>query len=211
MRFVPALILLSLAVGVVANCGGSSDTGAAPPAPTPTDLVVTWSFAGKPASAEECSNRKATQVYLNLSGTVDVTLHQTKTLDCPVGTVTFPGLTVQSLGMPDLEGILLDKDGKSITSLDVTVVPVGGQTKTALDFFGAMGGAGGMSASSTADVAASSTAGSGGAGGMGAGGMGGGASSTVSSSHSSAASTASSTQAASSAASTSGAGGAGGH
>jgi len=183
MRTTNTLTLLALGLGalLVIHCGGDDSSGSSGnPPPGPTNLVVSWAFAGKAASADECAAREATQVYVNLSGTIDPALHQKTTEDCASGSVTFPDLDVQKLGTPFLEGILLDKDGKSIAQVGVTVEPTPGSTNVTLDFFGGAGGAGGSpsSSSSTASSSSSSTTGGmggmGGAGGMsGAGGMGG--------------------------------------
>jgi len=135
----------------------------------PTDLVAKWTFTGKPASAAECSARMGDKVYVNLSGTVDATLHQTVTADCAKGTVDLGSHQVEDLGLPYLEATLLDAKGVQVTIVGVNVTPVLGTTTVTLDFFPAPMGTGGSTSSSVASsVAASSAASSGGGGAGGA-------------------------------------------
>src|SRR4051812_38856063 len=98
MKVLSPFVVLALFAGTLASCSSGSigDTASAGgPAPSvATEIVVTWTFDGKPASVEECAGRGAKHVYLNLSGTVDPALHQTETLDCARGGVTFSKLTV---------------------------------------------------------------------------------------------------------------------
>src|SRR4051812_39816505 len=91
-----ALLLAVTAVAAFADCSGES-TGSSEMPLGPTDVVVTWTFAGEAASDATCMARMGTQVYVNLSGTVDPKLHQTVTEDCAKGTVKFPQLDTGSL------------------------------------------------------------------------------------------------------------------
>ena len=148
-----------------AGAGGGVDAGPM----GPTNLVVTWTLAGMPASATTCTAHQGAQVYVNLSGTIDPSLHQTTTLDCATGTVTFSQLLVQDLGTPYLEGTLLDSMGETVTITGVDVVPTVGTTNVTLAFFAPQGtgGAGGTTTTTTTTHSSSSStsSGSGGTGG----------------------------------------------
>ncbi len=100
----------------------------------------------------------AQQIAITLSGTIDPSLHQSTTVDCSKGSVSFDQLLVQGLGTPYLEGTLLDAMGHSVAIAGVDVVPVLGTTKASLAFF-APSGSGGASSSSTsaASTSAAST------------------------------------------------------
>src|ERR1700679_3516789 len=73
------------------GAGGSSDAGPM----GPTNLVVSWTLAGVPADAAGCTARKATNIFVYLSGTIDPSLHQSTTVTCATGKVTFSQLLVQ--------------------------------------------------------------------------------------------------------------------
>ena len=196
---------LLVALVLVAACGkgGSSTTTGGDAGPEgPTKLTAKWTFTGKPASAAECTAHMGQQVYVNLSGTIDPSLHKTVTTDCSKGTLDLGSLQVQDLGEPYLEATLLDDMGKTITIAGVNVMPTLGSTTVTLDFFppagtGGMGGMGGMGTTASSTTASTTASSSGG----GAGGAGG-------ASASSSSSTTTSTAASSSSSSSSG--GAGG-
>jgi hypothetical protein len=162
--------MLVLATAAIVSCGkgagGGTSSGDAG-VHGPTDLVVTWTLAGKPASSADCTANGATQTFVNLSGTIDPSLHQTQTVDCATGTVTFSQLLVEKLGMPDLEGTLLDSMGKTVQTTHLDVMPVLGTTNVTLAFFAPSntGGGGGMPTTTASHAA--STSGAGGAGGGG--------------------------------------------
>ncbi len=170
---------LVLATAAIVSCGkgagGGTSSGDAG-LHGPTNLVVTWTLAGKPADAAGCMAHGAVMTYVNLSGTIDPTLHQTQTLDCSAGTVTFSNLLVEDLGMPYLEGTLLDDMGTAVQTTGLDVTPALGTTNVTLAFFGPQGtGGGGMGGSPTTTSSHASSSGGGGGGG------GGGAATTASS------------------------------
>jgi hypothetical protein len=152
----------------------------------PTDVVVSWTLAGKPADAGGCMAHGAAQIFVNMSGTVDPASHQSTTVDCSMGSVTFPKLLVQNLGTPYVEGTLLDAMGKSVAIVGVDAMAMLGTTNVTLAFFGPQN-TGGSSSTASSSQAASS-------------GMGG--ASTTSSSSTSASSAASSSATSSSSSST---------
>ena len=181
-RTLQVLLLALTGIAATAHCGKGSESSGTP-ALGPTDVVVTWTFDGKPASAMECSARGGVTVSVTMSATSDPSLHQLGTAACEKGSLTFGGLDTGSLGMPFLEGTLLDDKGQTKTRADVTVTPAAGKTAVTLDFFpsqvmttgattgetvttgeatsassGGMGGMGGMSGTSSASSSASSTA-----------------------------------------------------
>jgi hypothetical protein len=197
-RTLQVLLLAAVAVAATAHCGKRTDT-TAPPSLGPTDVVVTWTFDGKPASAAECTARGGLTVAITLSATGEPSLHQDTTAPCEKGTVTFSALDTAGLGMPFLEGALLDNKGVTVTRANVTVTPKAGTTPATLDFFPSTMAAStsGDPATTTGDPATTSGSGMGGMGGM--GGM------TATSAASSTATSAGSTTAA---ATTAGAGGA---
>jgi hypothetical protein len=184
MRRARSLLLATAAIVSCGKGGSGTSTGDAG-IHGPTDLVVTWTLAGAAGSTTSCMAHGAAQIYLNLSGTIDPTLHQTQTVDCSLGTLTFSNLLVEDLGMPLLEGTLLDDMGTTVATVDVTVTPMLGMTSIPLAFFAPLstGGSGGTSASSSTAAssshAASSSGGTGGAAGSSSSG-GGGASSASS-------------------------------
>jgi hypothetical protein len=142
------------------NGGGTAGVGGADAGPTgPTDLAVSWTLAGMPADATGCMAHGATQIFVNLSGTIDPALHQSMTVDCAMGSLTFPKLLVEKLGMPYLEGTLLDAKSKTVAITGVDVTPMLGTTAVTLDFFSAMGtgGAGSSSSAASSSHAASSS------------------------------------------------------
>jgi hypothetical protein len=199
-RTLQVILLAVAAFAATAHCGKGEESGVRPPL-GPTDVVVTWTFDGKPANGMECVGRGIASVVITLSATNDVTLHQNTTVDCDKGTVTFAGLDTGALGTPFLEGAVLDGKGMTLTRADTPVMPTPGKTAVTLDFFptGTTAATSGDPATTSGDPATTSSgSGMGGAGGMGA--------------SSSAATTAvaSSSAASSSAATTAGAGGAGG-
>lgn len=149
-----ALLFAMGGIMAAADCGKGQE-GAGGGGPGPTDLTVTWTFSGKPASAEECTARKGQKVFVNLSGTVNPDLHQTATEDCAKGSVKFSGLDIETLGMPYLEGRLLDENGKRVTQEGQVILPQSGATNVTLDFFPVQG-EGGASASSSSSAASSS-------------------------------------------------------
>jgi hypothetical protein len=194
-RTLQVLLLGLTAVAATAHCGKSEPTLTPPLGPT--DVVVTWTFDGKPASAAECTTRGGVTVSVTLSATNDPSLHQNATAACEKGTVTFSALDTAGLGSPFVEGALLDDKGVTVTRADTTARPTPGKTAVTLDFFpttmttsgdpattsgdpstaassggGGMGGMGGMSSTSAGSTAASTaaaTAASSGAGGADAG------------------------------------------
>ncbi len=149
--------------GGSAGAGGDVDAGPM----GPTNLVVTWTLAGMPASAATCTAHQAAQIYVNLSGTIDPTLHQTTTLDCATGTLTFSQLLVQDLGTPYLEGTLLDSMGATVTITGVDVVPTVGTTNVTLAFFAPQGTGGTTTTTTTTTTHSSSSSTSGSSGGTG--------------------------------------------
>ena len=179
------VLLLGLAgIAATAHCGKGSESSGTPPL-GPTDVVVTWTFDGKPASAMECMARGGVTVSVTMSATSDPSLHQQSTASCEKGSLTFSALDTAGLGQPFVEGALLDDKGQTKTRADVTATPAPGKTAVTLDFFptqvmttgattgdavttgettvssGGMGGMGGMgsaSATSSASSAASSSA-----------------------------------------------------
>jgi hypothetical protein len=164
---------LVLATAMVVSCGkSSSSTGDAGPH-GPTNIVVKWTIAGKAASASSCDAQGAKQVFVNLSGTIDVSLHKSVTVDCEKGTTTFTDLLVEDLGEPYLEGTLLDEKGMSVPMgiVGVNLMPVPGTTNVTLDFFPPMnmggGGMGGMmtTSSTTSSTTTTTSSGMGGSGG----------------------------------------------
>jgi hypothetical protein len=192
-RTLQVLVLALAGVASTAHCGKSESTGT--PSLGPTDVVVSWTFDGKAASAAECTARGGVTVSVTMSATSDPELHQQGTADCEKGTLTFSGLNTGALGQPFVEAALLDDKGQTKTRADLTVTPVEGKTEVKLDFFpsqvtttgattgdattdavttdavttvtsGGMGGMGGMgSSASSASTSASSSATATGAGG----------------------------------------------
>ncbi len=191
-RTLQVLLLAVAGVAATAHCGKGGESSGTPPL-GPTDVVVTWTFDGKPASAAECMTRGGSTVSVTLSATGDPALHRNGTAACDKGTITFSGLDTGALGTPFVEGALLDDKGVTVRRAEVTVTPTAGKTAVTLDFF-----ASGMTAATSGDPATTSgdpatSSSGGGMGGMGA---------------SSAASTAASSAASTAAATTAGAGGA---
>jgi hypothetical protein len=175
-------LLVAVAVAVSCGKGESGSTTGDSGLHGPTDVIAEWTFTGKAASASECSAHQAVQVYVNMSGTIDPTLHQTVTLDCAKGSVTFPKLLVEDLGSPFLEGTLLDDKMLAIATVGVNVVPSLGKTTVKLDFFAATTTTSGSSSSSTSassTTSSSTTGGTGGATSSGSGPGGGGSSSAT--------------------------------
>ncbi len=77
----PQVLLLALAgVAATAHCGKSESTGT--PSLGPTDVVVSWTFDGKAASAAECTARGGVTVSVTMSATSDPELHQHATAEC---------------------------------------------------------------------------------------------------------------------------------
>ncbi|APR87243.1 Hypothetical protein A7982_12592 [Minicystis rosea] len=164
-----AIVLAALAVAACSK-SGTGDTGDAGPH-GPTKLTAKWTFTGKPASASECEAHGASQVYVNLSATIEPSLHQTLTVECEKGTASFGSPLVEELGMPFLEASLLDDKGVTVATVSTNVNPEPGTTTVTLDFFPAMntGGAGTTSSSavsSSSSAVSSSSGGTGGTGGM---------------------------------------------
>jgi hypothetical protein len=160
MKIQRAYALLLGMVGIAASTDCSSEsTGPGDDTPGPTDLTVTWTFSGQPATAEECMTRKGTKVYLTLSATKDPSLHQSVTEECSKGSVKFSGLNIGKLGMPYLEGILVNEKEIKVDHQVLTVMPMPGATDVTLDFFPVKtdGGAGGSSSSSSSSAASSSS------------------------------------------------------
>lgn len=195
-RTLQVLLLAAATVAATTHCGKGTDTSGTSGL-GPTDLVVTWTFDGKPASGMECVSRGIASVVITLSATSDVTLHQNTTVDCDKGTVTFAGLDTASLGTPFLEGTVIDGKGMTITRTDTTVAPKPGKTAVTLDFFATTMTTSGDPATTSGDPATSSAS----SGGGGAGGMAG-----TSAGSTSGATAASSTAASSTAAASSGSG-----
>lgn len=157
IRRAHALLLGVVGIAASTNCSSES-AGAGDKAPGPTDLTVTWTFSGKPASAEECTTRGGTKVYVNLSGTYDPSLHQSVTEECATGSVKFANLNLDKLGMPYLEGALINAKEIRVTQTGLTVTPTSGPTNVTLDFFPVPdGGAGGASSSSSSSSKAASS------------------------------------------------------
>jgi hypothetical protein len=152
-----------LAAAAIVSCGkgggGTGGAGGGDAGPHgPTNVVVSWTIAGMPADATACTAQGAAQIYLNLSGTVDPSLHQSTMVPCSMGTVTWSQLLVEKLGQPYLEGTLLDASGKMVAIAGVDVVPAVGTTDVTLPFFSAQeGGTGGMTTSSSSSSSSSST------------------------------------------------------
>ena len=146
-RTLQVLLLAAAAFASTAHCGKGTDTTTTPSL-GPTDVVVTWTFDGKPASAAECTVRGGLTVAITLSATGEPSLHQDTTAPCEKGTVTFSALDTAGLGMPFLEGALLDSKGVTVTRAKVTVMPKAGTTAATLDFFPST-----MTASSSGDPA----------------------------------------------------------
>jgi hypothetical protein len=166
-----------LATAAIVSCHKSNETVAADSGlDGPTDLVVTWTLAGMPAQAQSCMMIGAAQVAIDVSGTIDPSLHQSATLDCAAGTTTFPRLLVEKLGTPYVEGTLLD--GKGVTVIDAmynmplivgaTVTPQIGTTTVKLDFdaWREPSGAASSSGSSSTSTSTSSSSATGGTGGV---------------------------------------------
>ncbi len=204
-RTLQVLLLAVVGVAATAHCGKGTETTT--PGLGPTDVVVTWTFDGKPASAAECTARGGVTVAITLSATGDPSLHQDATAACEKGTVKFSGLDTAGLGAPFLEGALLDDKGITVKRAEMTVMPKVGTTAATLDFFATT-----MTAASTTGDPATTTGDPTTTGGGGAGGMGGGtatSAASTSTASTSAASTTATTAASTSASSTaSGAGGA---
>lgn len=184
-----------LATAAIVSCGKSSGGGGGGGADAglhgPTEVSVTWTLAGKPADLAGCMAHGASQIFVNLSGTIDPSLHQSQTVDCSAGPVTFKNLLIENLGTPYVEGTLLDAKSTTVAITGVDVSPMLGTTSVTLAFFAPQntGGMGGMmttgpSSSSSSSTTSSSSGGTGGAssssGGM--GGMGGAPSSSSSAS-----------------------------
>lgn len=189
-RTLQALFLALTGIAATAHCGKETGESSSSTALGPTDVVVTWTFSGKPASVEACKDLGAFQVNVTLSATSDPKLHQNIAVNCDKGTVTFAALDGDALGMPFLEAALLGDKGGTLTRAYMTITPLSGTTPATLDFFplvvgttsattggstvtsgpsssastggGGMGG-GGPASSSAASSAAASTAGAGGA------------------------------------------------
>ena len=197
-----ALLLALTCVAATAHCGKSESTGT--PALGPTDVVVSWTFSGKPADAASCAALMAYQVSVTLSATSNPELHQHADVDCAAGTVTFAGLDVSGLGAPFLEGALLGDKGGTLPRADLTVTPTPGSTPVTLDFFpivmASTGATSGNTSVTSGPASSSATSGATSSGsGMGGGGGSGPATSSVA---------ATSATSATSAAATTGAGGA---
>src|SRR5512133_390093 len=98
------VLLLGLAgIAATAHCGKGSESSGTPQL-GPTDVVVTWTFDGKPASATECMARGGVTVSVTMSATRDPDLHQHGTADCEKGSITFSALETSGLGLPFIEG-----------------------------------------------------------------------------------------------------------
>jgi hypothetical protein len=194
-RTLQVLLLALSGIAATAHCGKGTESSGTPPL-GPTDVVVTWTFDGKPASATECMARGGVTVSVTMSATSDPNLHQHDTAACEKGSLTFAALDTGSLGLPFVEGALLDDKGQTKTRADVTVTPTAGKTAVTLDFFPTQVMTTGATTGDavTTGEATSATSGGGGMGGMG------GASGTSSAS--------SSAESSASASSASGAGGA---
>ncbi len=191
-RTLQVLLLALSTIAATTHCGKGSESSGTPPL-GPTDVVVTWTFDGKAASAAECMARGGVTVSVTMSATSDPGLHQHDTAACEKGSLTFAGLETGALGLPFVEGALLDDKGLTKTRADVTVTPTPGKTAVTLDFFPSQvmttgattgdavttgeatsatsGGMGGMSGTSSASssASASSASASSGAGGADAG------------------------------------------
>jgi hypothetical protein len=182
MKILRAYALLLGMVGIAASTDCSGESTGGDKAPGPTDLTVTWTFSGKPASADECMARMGTKVHVNLSGTYDPSLHQTVTEECATGTVKFANLDIEKLGTPYLEGALLNAKEMRVTQAGLTVMPTSGATNATIDFYpipdGGAGGASSSSSSSSSSKAASSSSSSGSGSGSGSSGSGSGSSSS---------------------------------
>jgi len=153
-----------LATAAIVSCGkgtGGSTTGSTGDAGVegPTNLVVSWTLAGSAASSATCMAQGAAQVFVNLSGTLDPTLHQSVTVDCATGTTSFPMLLVQDLGTPYLEGTLLDDKGVTVPMgiVGIDVTPMLGTTAVTLAFFAPQNTGGGGAGTTSSSTAASSS------------------------------------------------------
>jgi hypothetical protein len=161
IRMAGAMVLAAVAI-VSCGKGGGGGGGAGGDADAgphgPTDIVVSWTLAGMPADATTCMAQGSSQIYLNLSGTIDPSLHQSTTVPCSMGSVTWSQLLVENLGQPYLEGTLLDASGTMVAIVGVDVVPTVGMTNVTLPFFGPNdGGTGGMTTTSSSSSSSSTT------------------------------------------------------
>jgi hypothetical protein len=134
-RTLRALLLALTGVAATAHCGKGTGESSGTTALGPTDVVVTWTLSGKPATTEACKALGAYQVSVTLSATNDPKLHQNTDVDCEKGTVTFAALDGDGLGMPFLEAALLSDKGGTLTRADMTITPLAGKTPATLDFF----------------------------------------------------------------------------
>ncbi|MEP7119791.1 MAG: hypothetical protein ABJE95_02730 [Byssovorax sp.] len=194
-RTIQVLLLALTGVAATAHCGKGGESSGTPSL-GPTDVVVTWTFSGAATSPAACTMYKGQTVRVTVSATNDPALHQDATAACEKGTVTFSALDTGGLGMPFVEGALLDDKGVTITHAEITAPSMAGKTAVTLDFFPISMTTSGDPATTSGDPSTAASSGGGGMGGMGA---------------TSASSAASSSAAAStSAATTAGAGGASG-
>lgn len=164
-RTLKVLLLALTGIAATTHCGKDSDSGTAPLGPT--DVVVTWTFDGKAASASECMARGGVTVSVTMSATSDPGLHQHGTADCEKGSLTFSGLDTGALGLPFVEAALLDDKGLTKTRADLTVTPTPVKTAVTLDFFPSQVMTTGATTGETVSTAEASSASSGGMGGMG--------------------------------------------
>ena len=155
-----ALLLAAAAMMSCGKGGGGAVTQDGGPGGQ-TNLVVSWTLAGAAAGSDACMAQGAAQIYVNLSGTIDPTLHESTTVECSLGSVTFSALAIDKLGEPYLEGTLLDAQGTSLAIVGVNVVPQVGATDVSLAFFSPQGTGGGgttAAASSSSGGTSASTA-----------------------------------------------------
>ncbi len=134
-RTLRALFLALAGIAATAHCGKETGESSSLTALGPTDVVVTWTFSGKPASVEACTALGAFQVNVTMSATNDPKLHQNIAVGCEKGTVTFAALDGDALGMPFLEAALLGDKGGTLTRAYMTITPLSGTTPATLDFF----------------------------------------------------------------------------
>ena len=166
-RTLQVLLLALSTIAATTHCGKGSESSGTPPL-GPTDVVVTWTFDGKAASAAECMARGGITVSVTMSATSDPGLHQHDTAACEKGSLTVAGLDPGSRGLPFVEGALLDDKGLTKTRADVTVTPTPGKTAVTLDFFPSQVMTTGATTGDavTTGEATSATSGGGGMGGM---------------------------------------------
>lgn len=190
------------ACAVAASCGksSSSSTGSGGTGPQgPVDITVNWTIKGQPASDMVCQNTLLIPgglVHIQITATLDPSLHQDTTVACSAGRVLFKGLLVEKLGMPLVEAQLENPKMGEFDVQSQTINPMPGAMTVNIDFLssmsssvasstsggpssssttsgmGGMGGAGGATSSTTSSTSSSTASSTSGAGGKGAGGKG---------------------------------------